>query len=200
MHIALHVTSLTLDVMTSAHGMYYLDFGHSVVSTSHSVSAAGVQRDRMIPGSSTREVCSGFYTYMCKVRLSSWSVCVLVCQCVRHWLLEQIQWIKQSSEFSLHSLIIRSCQHFCVYFRITPHYVTTQLPTFLCVLLNYTCYIATQWMYLHTLYQTWSHQSLETLISDCVVLDILHKIEGFCVLYWKLWSDFPCKQPGLVWI
>ena len=29
----------------SAHGMYYLDFGHSVVSTSHSVSATGVQRD-----------------------------------------------------------------------------------------------------------------------------------------------------------
>ena len=45
MHIVLHVTGLTLDVTTSAHGMYYLDFGHSVVSTSHSVSATGVQRD-----------------------------------------------------------------------------------------------------------------------------------------------------------
>ena len=188
--------------------MNYLDFGHSVVSTSRSVSAAGVQRDPMIPGSSTREVCSGFYTYMSNEPLHTCAsgvkqlVCLCVCQCVS--VLDIDFWADTTNQTILRDSFAfinnTKLPEFCVYFRITPHYVTTQLPTFLCVLLNYTCCITTQWMYLHTLYQTWSHQSLETLISDCVVLDILHKIEGFCVLYWKLWSDFPCKQPGLVWI
>ena len=107
----------------SAHGMYYLDFGHSVVSTSHSVSAAGVQRDRMIPGSSTREVCSGFYTYMCNEPLRTCAsevkqlVCLRVSVSVCWTLTFEADTVNQAifrDSFAL--IIIGSYQHFCVYY------------------------------------------------------------------------------------
>ena len=103
----------------SAHGMYYLDFGHSVVSTSHSVSAAGVQRDRMIPGSSTREVCSGFYTYMCNEPLHTCASGVKQLVCLRVSVLTD----------TMNQTIFR------VIFALNNN---AKLPAFLCLLPHYT--------------------------------------------------------------